>query len=373
MESPPIKILMGIPVPGRAGGPPTHLPFLVEYFERHPGFSIRTFYYGRTSDKDENMLYKLVNTISTLLRFMIHLGTFRPDIVHINTAFDKMSLMRDVPFSLVCLLTRQRLLFKLHGSLSELIFTRNRFYGFMIRLLFSGAKKVGVLSQIEKEEFASRFTPSKMIVVKNIVSPLTGKTRPINFSRQPGKTYGIWISRLVKEKGIDDILNALPLILHHIPDFVLVVAGDGPYLEEAQTRARELGLTGHIDWVGKIENTSVEALLKSADIYIFTSYFPEGMPMSLIEAVKCGLPVITTRIRFAQDHFKDGVNCLFYDKTDHNALSEKIIRLVSDPVVRNRMIVSNKGFLSQFSQEVVGKEFESIYASMMDNKQRVQV
>lgn len=87
---------MGIPSKKiRIGGPITHLPYLVNYFEENNQYTIHTFTYGSKInddsiiDKRESIIGKIINTLKVFLIFVYHVIVFRPHIIHINTAFDK--------------------------------------------------------------------------------------------------------------------------------------------------------------------------------------------------------------------------------------------------------------------------------------------
>jgi glycosyltransferase involved in cell wall biosynthesis len=369
------KILMGIPSKKiKIGGPIHHLPYLVDYFEKKEQYEIKIFTYGSKIDggslidKKESIFRKILNTLQVFFLFVYQVTVFRPNIIHINTAFDTKSLVRDIPFSLFVFLIRKKLIFKLHGSSYELINTESRFILFLIRLFFLGATKVGVLSGIERDEFVEKFgNAGKMVVVKNIVRP----NRPDNitdhqyFKRESSKTYGLFISRIIAGKGLDDIIRALPLVLKTNPGFTMVVAGDGPEKIPLTNLARELNVNDSIIWLGIVKNDHLSQLFLSSDVFIFPSHMPEGMPMSLVEALRSGIPIITTRVRFAVNYLVENQNCLFIEAGDINDINEKISRLLVDKDLQMKMKALNPKMVDNFSEEIVGNEFEVIYRQML--------
>jgi glycosyltransferase involved in cell wall biosynthesis len=366
---------MGVPSKKiKMGGPTTHLKYLVEYFMQCEHFSIRTFDYGSKIDggslinKTESILSKIINTFQVFSLFIYYLVVFRPDIIHINTAFDKKSLIRDIPFSLFSFLFRKKLIFKLHGSSYDLINTQRIFFQYMISLFFLGANRVGVLSEIERNEFINKFgNINKMVVVKNIVLHIKpNDIKEYNlFKREPFKIYGLFISRIIKGKGLDDTIRALPLILKTYPGFVLVVAGDGPDKFRCTNLAKELNVNESIIWLGFIQNEVLPNVFISSDIFIFPSHLPEGMPMSLIEALRSGIPIITTRVRFALNYLKENVNCTFFQAGDVNDIACKVHKLIINKDLQMKMKTFNPGLVEKFSQKIVGKEFEGIYKQML--------
>lgn len=363
-----MKVLMGIPPKNSKGGPPTHLPYLVDFLDKNKNINLKTFYFGsKSGGKRESNFIKFKNTLFTLLDFIQLVITFSPDIIQLNSAFDKNSLMRDFVFSIVCKILRKNLFFKIHGSHYDLLMTQDKKLLFLIKLYFVGAQKVGVLSEVEKQEFISQFNnPKKMVVVKNIVLPLNELNSPAFWKKDNSKIYCLFVGRIVEKKGLDDLINALPQILKTIPNFVLVVTGDGTLKSSLQNLAKELKISNSIIWLGYVENKFIVNLFKDSELFIFPTHFPEGMPMVLVEALRSGIPIITTKVRFAESYLKENVNCLFIDKGNHKDISLKVKKILNDSELRKKMKLNNPDFINEFSQDVVGEEFVNIYKEMLN-------
>ena len=360
---------MGIPAPWLKGGPPTHLPSLVEYFEKDGKYQIKTFYFGsEKQDGNENAIAKIFHTLKILGRFILLIIRFRPQIIHLNSAFDKNSILRDVPFSLVSKLASKPLLFKVHGSHNELLYTKNPVVLFMVRLYFWGASKVGVLSEFEKNEFVQQFgNASKLIVVKNIVKNADAEFK--DSSEKINAQYdALFVSRIEYGKGLEDLLQAIPLIVETYPSFVLAVAGSGRALNQYKELADELKIQLHVRWLGHIQNEELKNVFKESKIFVFTSHFPEGMPMSMVEALLYGMPVITTKTRFAVSYLKEEQNVLFIERHDAQQIAQKFLYLIDNITIQTKMRKENIDFIRQFSQEKVGNEFSKVYFQMLHKK-----
>lgn len=370
-----IRLLMGIPSKKiKMGGPTTHLSYLVDFFNKNNQYRIITFNYGSKIDQGslinttESIFRKLINTIRVFILFVYQVSFFRPHIIHINTAFDKKSLIRDIPFSLFSFVFRKKLIFKIHGSSYELVKTDNKIYLFLIKLFFLGAKKVGVLSDIEKTEFITKFGNAKKLeVVKNIINEpkLENIDNVVFFTKDPKKIYGLFISRIIKGKGLEDIIHALPFILNEIPGFSLVVAGTGPEKDICMDLARELNVNDSIIWLGFVQNNHIPSLFSYSDIYLFLSHLPEGMPMSLVEGLSCRIPIISTRNRFAVNYLQNNKNCLFVESGNINDIYGKIINLLDNKDLQTKMKTTNPEIVKRFRPEIVGNEFDRIYKQLL--------
>ena len=150
----------------------------------------------------------------------------------------------------------------------------------------------------------------------------------------PDRVVVVVVSRLVRHKGHPELLAAMESV-----DAELWVVGErlasdhgadvGPALAAAQARLgprlRRLGA-----------RTDVPALLAAADIFALPSHF-EGLPMSVIEAMLCGLPVVSTTIRGPREQVVDGVTGLLVPPREVASLADALQRLATDPATRQRM------------------------------------
>lgn len=367
------RLLMGVPTSRlQMGGPTTHLPYLVDYFEHHPCYEIKTFEYGSKRDggahfgKGEGLLSKFLNTIGVFFNFVYWVIRFRPQVIHINTAFDKNSVLRDVPFSVFCFVFRIPLLFKVHGSHAQLLEHPHAAWRLLIRLFLGGASRVGLLSEVEREEFIRQFgREEKMIVVKNIVLPLPERVTHFSLGKESNGYYGLFVSRIIEGKGLDDLIDALPTIVGEFPEFRLLIAGDGPAKVTYEERAQRAGVKNKLIWLGLVPNKELPALLKEADLFFFLSHFPEGMPMALVEAMRSGIPVITTPVRFARNYLKEGANALFTPVGDPAVLAAVTRKMITDSDLRNTIRANNPLLVKTFCKEIVGGEFDGHYQAML--------
>ena len=103
----------------------------------------------------------------------------------------------------------------------------------------------------------------------------------------PNRRTIMTTGRLSPEKGLRDLVEAMPLILRQCPDVQLVMVGEGPQREELTRRCQELSITDRVLMPGAVEN--VEPSLRGADLYVLPSHF-EGLSVALLEALVLGVP-----------------------------------------------------------------------------------
>lgn len=142
-----------------------------------------------------------------------------------------------------------------------------------------------------------------------------------------GQTYLIEACRLLKERG-------LPFTCHFI--------GDGPDLAALTQQAQAAGLAGQVVFHGRLDQQAVLEHLHSADVLVAPSVPSqdgrrEGIPVALMEAMACGLPVVSSRISGIPELVEDGVSGLLTEPGDAPAIADALERLGRSPDERHRM------------------------------------
>lgn len=138
----------------------------------------------------------------------------------------------------------------------------------------------------------------------------------------------------------------------------LVIAGTGEKREEFLSLAKELGVEGRVHLLGF--RTDIAELLKSADIFLFPS-IQEGLPVALMEAMSCSLPVICSEIRGNIDLIDDtcGVLC---GATDVNAFAKAVEKLIADPDTRKAMAEKALERSRNYDIKIIENHMKDIYS-----------
>lgn len=103
-------------------------------------------------------------------------------------------------------------------------------------------------------------------------------------------------ARQEREKGTGTVIESLPLLEMDYPNISLDVVGDGTALAEFKMIAKNCGVEHRVRFHGKLGHTGVMKLLKNADLFCFPTVSSEGFPKAVLEALACGVPVVTTRV-----------------------------------------------------------------------------
>ncbi|HHT30874.1 MULTISPECIES: glycosyltransferase [Petrimonas] len=145
----------------------------------------------------------------------------------------------------------------------------------------------------------------------------------------------IHIGRLVKWKRVDLLIDAFSRVVRRFPDAELLVVGDGPELENLKKQARDLKIEERVVFTGGVyDNATIGRYLLASSVYVLA-----GMGgLSINDAMTFSLPVICSVCDGTEhDLVGDGVNGFLFRENDAADLSEKIIALFNDPLLRARM------------------------------------
>jgi len=166
----------------------------------------------------------------------------------------------------------------------------------------------------------------------------------------------VFTARLEKNKGITLLLRAISNIKVQIPNVRLLIIGSGPLKAKLQDYVKRNDLGRNVffsGWLGTADNVALA--YNSAKIFINPS-FNEGGPRVVLEAMACGLPVITTRVGLMPDIIKDGENGLFTG-WEPQEIAEKIIYLLNGQETQAKFSSAGLETVKQFEKIMAVKNF----------------
>jgi colanic acid/amylovoran biosynthesis glycosyltransferase len=151
---------------------------------------------------------------------------------------------------------------------------------------------------------------------------------------QPGRRL-LYSGRLAAVKGLPILLTSLATLKRTHPDIVLTVVGDGSDRAPLEQMTRDLGLTQNVRFVGYQSQAEVRSHMQETDVFVLPS-FAEGVPVSLMEAMAAGVPVVTTQIAGISELVDNGVSGYLVPAGDATTLAEKIATLLDSPSLRTQ-------------------------------------
>jgi glycosyltransferase involved in cell wall biosynthesis len=363
-----IRVLMGVPAPGAtAGGTAVCIPMLLEDLRKERGIEVLTLPYGRWQE-GEPLWLKAWHQFLDLFRYALRVRAAEADLVHLNTCLDRRALVRDAAFVCLGRFLGRRVLLQWHGSQMELLDSGSRGWRALNRMVLRNIDGLAVFSNVERDEVRRFRGAPPCFVVKNAVDLARYEQRAdlrTGLGIAPDAPLLLFISRLIPTKGLEDTVRALPPVVAKYGAHLLVV-GDGPSRGPAEALTRDLGLREHVHFFGAVPEAETARFYTGADVLVFPSTHPEGLPMVLIQSAAGGLGIVTTRLRAAVDYLREPDHCLYVAPNAADAVGQALDRLLSDRKLLQRMRLNNRTLAAHFGREQVAEEYGHIYMQIVD-------
>jgi len=189
--------------------------------------------------------------------------------------------------------------------------------------------------------------------------------RFLSVPARPGSTlprvrFGI-AARMVAEKDHFTLLRAFALVAAEIPGAELRIAGDGPLKDRLVEFTRELNLTDRVTFLGALPH--VAQFLSQLDILVLSS-LNEGLPLSLLEAMAAGLPIVSTRAGGVEEAAHDGQNGYLAAVGDSNDLARAMIRMANSPDLNQMGALGQRIVQEKFRIEDTWKAYYELFQSL---------
>lgn len=215
------------------------------------------------------------------------------------------------------------------------------------------------LSDFGKSRFVAAGLPQERVFVKPnfIDDPCTASTEGHN------SNAAIFVGRLSGEKGVDTLVDAWRDI-----DYPLKIIGDGSLL----TSSRQIA-SAQIQFKGALSHEDALKQIEKSSFLVFPSVCYEGCPMTLLEAMALGKPVLATDLGPRREMVRNGYNGFLYPPNDAYALREKALELIENRELRESMGRNAREFyLAHYTPETNYSSLMNIYETAMKRSRSVK-
>lgn len=176
-----------------------------------------------------------------------------------------------------------------------------------------------------------------------------------------GPTIGS-LGRVTDQKGYDALVRALPAL----PDATLVLVGDGPERAPLEALARDLGVAERLVVTGW--TAEARSYLPTFDVFALPSRW-EGMPLSILEAMHAGVPVVANDVGSVAEAIEDGGSGFVVAPDDQAALQERLARLLGDDALRRRLGERGRALAAaRFTADAMARRYEAVYADVLGGR-----
>lgn len=179
----------------------------------------------------------------------------------------------------------------------------------------------------------------------------------------------VFVGRLVEKKGIVNLIDAVAIIKKAIPAIELLLVGDGPELPTIKQKIKQLGLEQNVTLAGSLRNPELPPLYSSAAVFVMPSVVDrsgdqEGFGLVLVEAIGCGCAVVASDLPAIHDIVQHGHNGLLARPGDVADLAEKIMRLLKDRELRERLAAKGREDVKRFDWDETAAQYHKLFVEL---------
>lgn len=180
--------------------------------------------------------------------------------------------------------------------------------------------------------------------------------------KQRAKRIG-FIGRLSEEKGVVNLIKAIPLVLDRQGELEFTIIGDGPQYKDIMEMVEEGNLSSVVKFTGWVSHAELPKHMNEMQLLIIPS-LTEGLPTIALEAMACGTPVLATSVGGVPEIIRDGKTGFIMEDNSPQTIAQGIIRVLSypnlDEVVRNAHTLIEK----EYTHEAITERFRKLIASL---------
>jgi glycosyltransferase involved in cell wall biosynthesis len=235
---------------------------------------------------------------------------------------------------------------------------------------YTNAQKVFAVSNYAKAHVIANLglRAEKIVVVYNGIASEFFAVRRENIPADGIKLFAY--GRLEPQKGIDILLKSLALVLNSLKrnqKVHLTIAGSGPYQEEYEKLAENLGVSQNVSFIGWSGLAQLTQLLSEASLCVLPSRV-ESFGLTVGEAMAAGVPTISTNTSSIPEIITDGETGLLVPPEDPDALAERILYAINNPSEMNKVAYAGREKIREcFTWERIAEKYCATYGSLLNS------
>jgi glycosyltransferase involved in cell wall biosynthesis len=201
----------------------------------------------------------------------------------------------------------------------------------------------------------------KLAVIHNGVETITPKPLEKPLPELPSNALvGVIAARLHPDKNHMGLLEATKIVLQKHPNFHMLALGQGDQRDALEAHAQKLGIADHVHFLGA--RGDVGAILERAHLGLISSVTTETLSIAVLEYMRAGLPVVSTRLGSLEDQVLDGKTGFLVPPGDDQALAKAIMKMLENPGLRSQFGAAGKALQQQeFTSAKMGEGYLELF------------
>lgn len=328
------------------------------------------YYHFRTGSINNNKWHKynlirFTDQLLSWLFFPFYLPWLNPDVIEINSSLVPKAFKRDRVYAKIARLVKpnSRLVLFNHGwnydFKNYLIKNKKK----SLAKYFDTFDRIIVLANTFKQQIEELgVSADKIKVITTGINLNDFSNVKTLFNKDKSHFNILFLSRIEEAKGIKEFIESLPQVLKNHSNITYHIAGTGSYLETVKNHPIVLSNERYFKFHGYVRGEEKIRLLNSADVFVFPSY-GEGCPVSVLEALAVGLPIIYTEVGALPDILENNKNGIKVKKHSSKEIADAIIILLNNETLRVEISKENRKYSTNFDLAIIHKKLETIYTT----------
>ena len=354
----PLRILMTSPLLSRPGGVAQYLRVVRPHFHNE----IDYLTVGSRSDA-EHAGESVLRLVGDWWRFTRTLIGGRYEMVHLNPSLGSKALIRDGVLLLTAKIFGRSVVVFTHGWDKECERSLAGALLSLFRWVYGRADAFIVLGN-EFEKGLRALGYRKAIFVEG--APIEDEFLTVDREAEQVKLVSerrfriLFLARMDRQKGVYEALDTYRILKRTHPFVEMTMVGAGPELDRAREYAGSRGLA-NVEFPGQLQGAAKRRAFQSADAYLFPSW-TEGLPISVLEAMAQGLPLVARAVGGLPDFFQNGKMGFLTERGEPEVFAYLLSELITNPALCSRIAHFNRVYAREhFRPTQVASHLEDIY------------
>lgn len=221
------------------------------------------------------------------------------------------------------------------------------------------ADSVIALTEDMKQAMQSIYIRDIAVVPNGIELKKYMSKAPVNLIKGSEKRI-LFVGRLYPVKGVQYLLQAMKIIHEEMPDVKLILVGDGEEREHLESLTDSLEIKECVEFAGRAPHEEVQDYMNQAEVFVLPS-LSEGFPVTILEAMACGLPIVATRVRGVPDIVEEGINGYLVDTKNPEQIARALLKILGNEQLGKDISKNNIEKVETYSWDKIAVQLERIY------------